>query len=106
MKQELIVKDAVVNFADCVPQYKEFMLDAFNKIAAHENIDSVDPEDFRVQYASAEPTNNFGGAFVTSIFGSYLIYDMQFQEKVCDEDDATECTILFYSLSKLSDDAK
>jgi hypothetical protein len=104
MKLEPIVKDAVINFADCVPTYKEFMLDAFNKIAAHENIDSVDPDDFEVMYANVEPTNNFYGSFVTSIFGSYLIHDMRYEQKVCDEDDTTECTILLYSVTKLSNE--
>jgi hypothetical protein len=106
MKLEPIVKDAAINFYDCVPQFKELMLDAFNHIAKYENVvDGVDAEDFEVLYASAEPTNDFFGAFITSIFGSYMMHDFREEQKVCDEDDATECNIFFYSLTKLSNDA-
>lgn len=106
MKLEPIVKEAVINFGDCTPQYKEFMLDAFNKIAAYENIDSVDPNDFEVMYASTEPTNNFYGAFVTSIFGSYLLHDMRYELAALDQDETNGCIVLFYSLSKLCNEDK
>ena len=104
MKVELIKKDAAINFADCVPQVKEIMLDAFDKIMTYENaVDGCDPDDFEVYYSSDEPTNNFGGAFITSIFGSYLLHDMREEQIAWYENDPTLCTVLFYSLSKISD---
>ncbi len=106
MKVELIKKDAAINFADCVPQVKEIILDAFDIIMTHENVvDGCDPEDFEVHFASGEPTNTYGGAFITSIFGSYLLHDIREEQMVWYENDPNEYTILFYSLSKLSDDA-
>ena len=106
MKLELIKKDAAINFADCVPQVKEVMLDAFDKIMTHENVvDGADPDDFQVHYASDEPTNDFGGAFITSIFGSYLLHDIREEQIEWYENDPNLYTVLFYSLSKLSDDA-
>jgi hypothetical protein len=105
MKVELIKKDAAINFADCVPQVKEIMLDAFDFIMTHENAPMADPEDFEVHYASDEPTNNFGGAFITSIFGSYLLHDIREEQIAWYENDPNLYTVLFYSLSKLSDDA-
>jgi len=106
MKLEPIVKDAAINFADCVPQFKELMLDAFNHIAKYENVvDGVVAEDFEVLYAMQVHPYDFFGAFITSIFGSYIMHDFREEQKVCDEDDATECNIFFYSLTKLSNDA-
>ena len=105
MKLEPIVKDHPINFADCVPQVKEIILDAFDKIMKYEDAPVADPDDFEVHYASDEPTNTFGGAFITSIFGSYLLHDLREEQKVWYVDDPTECTILFYSLTKLSNDA-
>ena len=106
MKLELIVKDAAINFADSWPELKDIMLDAFDKIAAHENIESVDPDDFDVHHADSEETNLFSGSFITSMYGSYLLHDIREEVKLCDEDDVTECTIIFYSLTKLSNDNK
>lgn len=106
MKLTPIVKEHPINFADCVPQVKEIILDAFDKIMVFEDaIDGVDPNDFEVHYASDEPTNTFGGAFITSIFGSYLLHDLREEQKVWYVDDPTECTILFYSLTKIEDNA-
>jgi hypothetical protein len=104
MQVETIVTDAAMNFFDCAPQVKEIMLHAFEVIMTHENaVDGANPEDFKVHYASDEPTNNFGGAFITSIFGSYLLHDLRVEDVVCDEEDQIECTIAIYSLSKISD---
>jgi hypothetical protein len=106
MKVELIKKDAAINFADCVPQVKEIMLDAFDIIMTHENVvDGCEPEDFEVHYASDEPTNTFGGCFITSIFGSYLLHDMREEQIAWYENDPNLYTVVFYSLSKISDDA-
>lgn len=106
MKLELIKKDAAINFSDCVPQVKEIMLEAFELIMEHENVvDGADDDDFEVHFASGEPTNTFGGAFITSIFGSYLLHDIREEQIAWYENDPIECTVLFYSLSKLSDDA-
>lgn len=107
MKLKPIVKDAAINFFDCAPQVKEVMLDAFERIMEFENaVDGADPEDFQVLHANAEPTNDFGGCYITSIFGSYLLHDAHEEQKVCDEEDQTECTILFYSITKISDEDK
>ena len=103
MKITTIVTDAAINFADCEPQVKEIMLDAFEKIYTHENITDGDSDNFEVYYSNDEPTNNFGGAFITSIYGTYLLHDIRDQQVVCDEDNQFECTVLYYSLSKLSD---
>ena len=105
MKVELIKKDATINFFDCVPQVKEIMLDAFELIYTHENVIEGDPDDFEVYYSSDEPTNTFGGAFIVSIYGSYLLHDLRVEDVVCDEETQLECTIAIYSLSKISDDA-
>jgi len=106
MKIELIKKDAAINFADCVPQVKEIMLDAFDIIMTHENATfGADPDDFEVHFGSDEPTNNFGGAFITSIFGSYLLHDIREEQIEWYENDPNLYTVVFYSLSKLSDDA-
>ena len=107
MKLEPIVKDAAINFFDCAPQVKEVMLHAFEVIMTYENaVDGADPEDFQVLHSMDEPTNSFGGSFVTSIFGTYLLHDIVVEQKVCDEEDQTECTVLFYSLTKISDEDK
>jgi hypothetical protein len=106
MKVELIKKDAAINFADCYPQRKEIILDAIEHIYTYENVMQGDPEDFEVSYGSDETTNTFGGAFFTSIYGSYLLHDLRVEEVVCDEETQFECTIAFYSLSKISDDDK
>jgi hypothetical protein len=104
MKVETIVTDATINFFDCAPQVKEVMLHAFEVIMTHENaVDGADPEDFKVHYASDEPTNNFGGAFITSIFGSYLLHDLREEQIAWYENDPTLCNVIFYSLSKISD---
>ena len=104
MKVITIATDAAINFADVIPQQKEIMLDVFKNIMDFEYaVDGVDPEDFKVQFANSEPTNNFGGAFITSCYGSYLLHDIREEQKVCDEEDKTECTILYYSLTKISD---
>ena len=106
MKVELIKKDAAINFADCVPQVKEIMLHAFDFIMTYENVvDGCEPDDFEVYYSSDEPTNNFGGCFITSIFGSYLLHDMREEQIAWYENDPNLYTVRFYSLSKLSDDA-
>ena len=106
MKLELIKKDAAINFADCVPQVKEIMLDAYDFIMTYENVvDGCEPDDFEVYYANGEPTNTFGGAFITSIFGSYLLHDIREEQIAWYENDPNLYTVLFYSLSKLSDDA-
>ena len=104
MKLELIKKDAAINFADCVPQVKEIMLDVFEIISMHENVvDGADDDDFKVHYASDEPTNTFGGAFITSIFGSYLLHDIREEQIEWYENDPNLYTVLFYSLSKITD---
>ena len=103
MKLELIVEDAAINFADVEPQIKEIMLHAFDLIYTHENVMEGDPDDFETYYGNGEPTNTFGGAFITSCYGSYLLHDIREEQKVCDEEDKTECTILYYSLTKISD---
>ena len=103
MKIELIKKDAAINFADVVPQVKEVMLEAFKLIMTHENAPMAEDDDFEVHHSSSEPTNNFGGTFITSCYGSYLLHDIRVEEVVCDDEDQIECTILFYSLSKISD---
>ena len=104
MKLELIVEDAAINFADVIPKQKEIMLDVFKNIMDFEYaVDGVDPEDFKILFANSEPSNNYGGAFITSIYGSYLLHDVREEQKVCDEEDQTECTILLYSLTKISD---
>jgi hypothetical protein len=104
MKLELIKKDAAINFADCVPQVKEIMLDVFEHIMEFENaIDGADDDDFKVMYASDEPTNTFGGAFITSIFGSYLLHDIREEQIEWYENDSNLYTVLFYSITKISD---
>jgi len=104
MKVETIVTDAAINFADCAPQVKEIMLHSFEVIMTHENaVDGANPEDFEVLHASAEPTNNFGGTFITSIFGSYLLHDLREEQIAWYENDPTLCNVIFYSLSKISD---
>jgi hypothetical protein len=104
MKVETIVTDAAINFADCVPDIGDRLENAFEKIYLHENVTGdIDPDDFEVYYSSDEPTNNFGGAFITSIFGSYLLHDMREEQIAWYENDPTLCTVLFYSLSKISD---
>jgi hypothetical protein len=105
MKITPIVTDAAINFADCVPQVKEIMLHAFENIYTYENVLEGDPDDFEVFYSSDEPTNDYGGAFIVSIYGSYLLHDIREEQKVWWVDDPTECTILTYSLSKISDNA-
>jgi len=105
MKVELIKKDAAINFADCAPQVKEIMLEAFELIYTHENVMEGDPNDFEVFYSSDEPTNDYGGAFIVSIYGSYLLHDLRVEDVVCDEENQIECTIAIYSLSKISDNA-
>lgn len=107
MKLTPIVKEHPINFADCVPQVKEIILDAFDKIMDYENaVDGVDPNDFEVHYSSDEPTNTFGGAFITSIFGSYLLHDLEERQIQWYENDPNYYTVLFYSLTKIEDDAK
>jgi hypothetical protein len=104
MKITLIKKDAAINFADCVPQVKEIILEAFELIMTHENaVDGADPEDFKVHFASDEPTNTYGGAFITSIFGSYLLHDIREEQIAWYENDPNLYTVLFYSLSKIED---
>lgn len=106
MELKTIVKDHPINFADLVPQVKEVMLDAFEKIAEYESIEDLDPDtDFDVHYSSDEPTNTFGGAFITSIFGSYLLHDLREEQIAWYENDPIECTVLFYSLTKIEDNA-
>jgi hypothetical protein len=105
MKIETIVTDAAINFADVEPQVKEIMLHAFEHIYTHENVMEGDPDDFEVYFSNDEPTNKFGGAFITSIYGSYLLHDLRVEDVVCDEETQIECTIAIYSLSKISDDA-
>jgi hypothetical protein len=106
MKIELIKKDAAINFADVEPQVKEIMLHAFDLIYTHENVMEGDPDDFETYFSSDEPTNTFGGAFIVSIYGSYLLHDLRVEDVVCDEETQIECTIAIYSLSKISDDDK
>jgi hypothetical protein len=107
MKVELIKKDAAMNFADVFPQVKEIMLDAFDIIMTHENVvDGADPDDFEVHYSDGEETNSFGGCFITSIFGSYLLHDIREEQIAWYENDPTLCTVVFYSISKISDDDK
>jgi hypothetical protein len=97
MKVETIVTDAAINFYDCAPQIKEVMLEAFEHIYKHENVMEGDPDDFETYYGNGEPTNTFGGAFITCCYGSYLLHDLRVEDK-------NACTILYYSLSKISDD--
>jgi len=107
MKVELIKKDAAMNFADVFPDVGDILENAFEHIITHENVvDGADPDDFEVYYANGEPTNSYGGAFITSIFGSYLLHDMREEQIAWYENDPTLCTVVFYSLSKLSDDDK
>lgn len=104
MKLQTIKTDRAINFADCVPQVKEIMLDAFDHIMEFENaVDGADPDDFEVHYSSDEPTNNFGGAFITSIFGSYLLHDLREEQIEWYENDPNLYTVVFYSLTKISD---
>jgi hypothetical protein len=105
MKITPIVTDAAINFADCNPQVKEIMLHAFENIYTYENVLEGDPDDFEVFYSSDEPTNDYGGAFIVSIYGSYLLHDLRVEDVVCDEENQIECTIAIYSLSKISDNA-
>ena len=104
MKIETIVTDSPINFADCTSNIGDILENAFEKIYLHENVTgAIDPEDFEVYYASDEPTNNFGGAFLTSIFGSYLLHDLREEQIAWYENDPTLCNVIFYSLSKISD---
>jgi len=97
-----IVTDAAINFADSNPTSKDILLDVFNKIFQHENVTDGNPDDFEVCYSNNEPTNDFAGMFITSCYGTFLLHDIRVEEVVCDEEDQIECTILFYTLSKIS----
>lgn len=103
MTLEKLVVDEPINFADLVPTVKEIMLDAFDKIMEYEGATAGNPEDYAVHYASDEPNNTFGGAFIITKYGSYILHDLREEQKVWYEGDDFECTILFYSLTKISD---
>jgi hypothetical protein len=107
MKITPIVENKPINFADVCPQIKEILLDAFDAIINFENITfPIDDDDFEVYYSSDELANNFGGAFIVSPFGSYLLHDLEERQIAWYEDDPTECTVLFYSLSKIEDNVQ
>lgn len=95
-----IVTDAAINFADSNPTSKEIILDVFNKIFQHENVTDGNPDDFEVCYSAGGLDG--GQAFITSKYGTHYVHNISVQEVVCDEEDQIECTILFYSLSKIS----
>ena len=101
MKVVTIVTDAAINFADIVPTTKEIIEDVFNRIFQHENVTDGNYDDFEVCY-SANGMNG-GEAFITSKYGTHYLNKIRVEEVVCDEEDQIECTIAFYSLSKISD---
>ena len=110
MKIETIVTDSPINFADCTSNIGDILENAFEKIYLHENvIGAIDPEDFETYYANDyyandEPSsNNFGGAFITSCYGSYLLHDLREEQIAWYENDPTLCNVIFYSLSKITD---
>ncbi len=102
MKIETIVQDAAVNFADLVPEAKEIMLDAFDKIYEYENTIDLNPNDFTVTDSLDESSTNFGGAFITCTHGSYLVHDLREEQIEWYEGDPNLYTVVFYSLSKIT----
>jgi hypothetical protein len=107
MQVELIKKDAAINFADVFPDINEILEDAVDKIMKHENVmDGYNPEDFKVHFGSDEPTNNFAGAFIATPFGSYLLHDIREEQIKWYVEDPNLYTVVFYSLSKISDNGK
>jgi len=105
MKITPIKENAAINFADCFPDVSDILENAFELIVEHENvIDGANPEDFKVHFASDEPNNTYGGAFITSIFGSYLLHDLRERQIAWYKNDPNLYTVVFFSLSKIEDD--
>jgi hypothetical protein len=100
MKVITIATDAAVNFADHNPTSKDVIEDVFNKIFQHENVTDGNYDDFEVCYSTGGLDG--GQAFITSKYGTHYVHNISVQEVVCDDEDQIECTILFYSLSKIS----
>jgi hypothetical protein len=107
MKLELIKKDVGVSFVDNLfVNWIDVMEDVFDEIAIYEKaVDVADPEDFKVMYANAEPTNNFNGAFITSMYGTYLLHDLREEKVAYNNNEEHFFPVLYYSLTKLSEDA-
>lgn len=95
MKLELIKKDIAIHNPDGNDiAVKEILFDAFNRIMTFEEADiTADAGDFEVCFSNEEETNSFSGAFITSMFGTYLLHDMH-----------SVSTVFLYSLTKLSDE--
>jgi hypothetical protein len=107
MKLELIKKDVGVSFVDSLfVDWTAVEEDVFDEIAIYENAVAVaDPEDFQVTFANAEPTNNFNGAFITSMYGTYLLHDLREEKVAYNNNEEHFFPVLYYSLTKLSNDA-
>ena len=96
MKLETIVQDYPINFGDCVPSYKDIMLEATDQICIHEG-DAIDLGDANEYFQIMEGrSDDFGGAFINTPKGSYILHDLReetFAEGVV--------TYLYFSITKI-----
>lgn len=103
MELTTIKQDGHINFADCVPSVKEIMLEAIEVIMDYEGATAGNAEDYAVHHSSNETNNTFGGAFIFSKYGSYILHDIREEQIQYYENDDNLYTVIFYSITKIED---